>query len=755
MIAAFIGKGNHVGFGEHLVSKGLITKEQHEFAQRVQNKHRLLGEIAVEVNYLSPEKVNEISDYLEGKPDVMFGEAAVSLGYLTSSQLKYLLDIRTRRKVRIGDIFVQQKFITEGILHQEVMSYNEKRHKLKRILICDPSPTVSRILDKWLGKWGYTVLHATMGKDALETARNAKPDILMTSVLLADMDGYTLCHNVLTDHLTANVRTIIISSDVTPQNIENAFESGVNHFLKKPVIESELINVLFQLEREESEKKPEKILIVDDSAGARAVIHMELSSTWSNIYKAENGLDAVEKARLIKPDIITMDVEMPVMGGLEACKRLKEDPVTENIPVLIITASDTPTLRIKGFEAGAVEYFTKPFTPGRLTGFLRMLVEARKIIKKEKILVADDSGVTRHIMRYFFKKNGYNVEMAPDGEAALKLLPGFKPDIIVTDCFMPKMDGFALTARVREMKEYRHVPIIMVTASSNKSDVLHGLAAGANDYIVKPFDESELLARIGTHLRNKELYEELLKEKEGLRAVNAEKDKFLSIAAHDLRNPLSSIQGYARLLHEGDHDAATAKKFLEIIIDASDGMLKLLEDLLDISKIEVGAVLLQRRPLDLAPVVQNRVNLADVVAKQKEIAITCSLSRGTIVDMDKHKMEQVIDNLLSNAIKFTMPNKHIHVLVENAGSFVKVSIRDEGVGIPAEEQPRLFKPFSRTTVRPTGNEKSTGLGLAIAHKIVNAHGGEIGVESKVGSGSVFFFTLPKTSTQNDHLNGYG
>ncbi len=743
-----------MGFGEYLVGKGLITKEQHELAQRIQNKYRLLGEIAVEMNYLSPEKVNEISDYIEGRPDVMFGEAAVSLGYLTSSQLKYLLDIRTRRKIRIGDIFVQHKFITEAVLHQEVMGYNAKRHKLKKILICDPSPTVSRILDRWLAKWSYTVLHAASGIDALETARKSKPDILMTSALLADMDGYTLCHNVLTDNQTVNIRTIIISSDVTPENIENAFESGVNHFLKKPVIESELINILFQLEREESEKKPEKILIVDDSPGARAVIQKELASTWSNIYKAENGLEAVEKAKQIKPDIITMDVEMPVMGGLEACQRLKENPATENIPVLIITASDTPMLRARGFEAGAVEYFTKPFTPGRLTGFLKMLVESRKIVKKEKILVADDSSVTRHIMRYFFKKNGYNVETAADGETALEILPKFRPDIIVTDCYMPKMGGFTLTAKIREMEEYRHVPIIMVTASSSKTDVLHGLAAGANDYITKPFDESELLARVGTHLKNKELYEQLRAEKEKLKAANAEKDKFLGIAAHDLRNPLSSIQGYAELLHDGNYDDALTKKFLKIITGATHGMLALLEDLLDISKIESGAIELQKQPWDISQMIQNRIDLAVVAATQKKITVTCSLTQGIIVEMDRHKMEQVIDNLLSNAIKFTLPDKSIHVMVENAGSIVKVSVRDEGIGIPPEEHHRLFKPFSRTTARPTGNEKSTGLGLAIASKIVHAHGGNMGVESAVDGGSIFYFTVPKASMNNGNLDGY-
>jgi hypothetical protein len=114
-----------------------------------------------------------------------------------------------------------------------------------------------------------------------------------------------------------------------------------------------------------------------------------------------------------------------------------------------------------------------------------------------------------------------------------------------------------------------------------------------------------------------------------------------------------------------------------------------------------------------------------------------------VVEIDRYKVELVVDNLLSNAIKFTMPGKNVHITVEDSASEVRVAVKDEGVGIPAEEHVKLFKPFSGVTVKPTGDEKSTGLGLAIAYKIIRAHGGEIGMQSEVGAGSTFHFSVPK------------
>ncbi|MBI5816609.1 MAG: response regulator [Nitrospinae bacterium] len=742
--------GSGVSFGQHLVDKGLITSEQHEKALQIQNKARLLGEIAVELNYLKPDDVSLTAEYMEINPGVKFGEAAISIGLLNSNQLRYLLDVRTRRKVKIGDIIVENGFLDEETLRKEVISFNARRKRLNKILLCDPSHTITKVLERMLTKYGYEVYKAKSGAEAISVAAAAKPDILMTSIVLPDMEGYDLCNKLMFNSATMGVRMVMLSSDDTVENVEKAFENGINHFLKKPVSENELINIIYQIEREESEKRPEKILVVDDSHGARVVILKELASAGFRVFAAENGREGVEMAKALKPDIITMDVEMPVMDGFAACHALKDDPATEDVPVIIISAKSAPELREKGFAAGAVEYFSKPFKTGRLADYIRILFETRKINKSEKVLVVDDSNVTLHILKYIFRKNGYKVAAAKNAIQAAELLPEFMPDLIVTDCNMPGKDGFEFTRDIKSSQAYRHVPVIMVTASSSSEDILKGLAAGATDYIVKPFDEAELLARAGSHLDNKRLYDEVRKEKEALKKTNALKDRFIGMAAHDLRGPLSSISGFAALLEE---DIPNRAEISSIIKNAADEMIGLIDDLLDISKIESGILDLKRMPYDIVDVVTRRVELFRSLAGRKSIALHIKPHPPIALWADKVKIQQVIDNILSNAIKYTKPGKNISVEITDAAESAQVAVRDEGVGIPKEELGRVFDGFAKLSSRPTSGEKSTGLGLAIASRIVKAHGGMLGVESEIGVGSVFSFSLPKGVPHIDFFSG--
>ncbi|MBI4665490.1 MAG: response regulator [Nitrospinae bacterium] len=548
------------GFGDYLVERKVITVEQHKTALSIQNKNRLLGQIAREENYLNDLDVEKILSYMEGHPHMMFGEAAISLGYISATQLRYLLDLRTSRKVRIGEILVAQEFINEDTLHAELMNYNAKRKKLEKILVCDPSGTIGKLLESMLRKYGYDVAHAKSGLDALEAASKYKPDIIITSNVLLDMNGYELCKRLLGNPATAGIYSILLSSNLNEDIMQQAFDAGVTHFLRKPLKESELINTVIRIERSEFEKRPEKILIVDDSLGARMAIHKELFHTWSNLIMAENGEKALEIARREKPDIITMDVEMPVMGGLEACRLLKDYPETAETPVIFVTASDSHDLRLRGFEAGAVEYFSKPFSPGLLNSFIRMLCESAKIRKSEKILVVEDSDTTRHIIRYFLQKNGYNVYTAKNGQEAWEAMPKIRPDLIVLDCYMPKMDGFEFINNLKKNDEFYRIPVLMLTSSKNKLDVVRGFAEGAVDFITKPFDEAEMIARITSHLRSRKLLEELEEEKGKLKVTL----KQLEDANHILER-LSVMDGLTGLANRRHFDEILASEWKRAI----------------------------------------------------------------------------------------------------------------------------------------------------------------------------------------------
>lgn len=731
----------HLSFGQYLVEKGVITPEQHETAIQIQNKNRLLGEIAVEMNYLSRDDVLRIIDYMQGHQNIQFGEAAVSLGLINANQLRYLLDIRTRRKVMIGDILLERKSLDEATLHMEVMSFHQKRRKLNNILIVEPSSTVTMMLERMIRKYGYNVFKAKSGAEAIRLVGIVKADIIMTTAHLDDMSGFDLCYRLLTDSETAGVNLVLLSQDDSMETVEKAFDHGVNHFLKKPVQEKELINVVYQIEREASTRRPEKILVADDSKGARMVIYKELHNAGYNVYLAENGRDAVVKAQRVFPDIITMDIEMPVMDGFEACRALKEDGHTVDIPVIIISSHAEAKIRERGFEVGAVEFFSKPFKAGRLADYVNMLLETKKIRKREKILVLEDCNITRHIFKHIFGKNGYNVYTAATVAQALDLLPKCGPDLIVTDCYLPDKDGYEFSREVKKMEAYRHVPIIMVTGAGGREDVLKGLASGASDYILKPFDEAELIARVGAHLLGKKLFDEVADERNKLAKANDEKNKLLGMAAHDLRNPVSSINGFALLMLD-DSYAEKRREIAELIKKTSDEMMELIDSLLDISAIESGHVALTLAPNDLNEMIEGRVKLFGMISTQKGIALAHRPSPIPPFIFDLRKVQQVLDNLLSNAIKFTRPGGRVGVAVSLVDGFVRVEVADDGVGIPEREQEYLFTGQRKISVRPTGGERSTGYGLIIAARIVKAHNGTISVKSKPGAGSSFSFTLP-------------
>jgi signal transduction histidine kinase len=225
-------------------------------------------------------------------------------------------------------------------------------------------------------------------------------------------------------------------------------------------------------------------------------------------------------------------------------------------------------------------------------------------------------------------------------------------------------------------------------------------------------------------------------------AANAEKNRYLGIAAHDLRNPLSSIRGLSQLLMEHAVEPPQQDEFHQTINRTSDEMLGLVNDLLDVSVIESGRLDLRRTAVDTGKLVRQRVELLEPYARSKKIEIALDASGAPPANIDAARFGQVIDNLISNAIKFSPLETRVTVTLHPGdGSFV-FSVQDQGPGIAEAERKLLFQSFQKLSARPTGGEKSTGLGLAIVKKIVDAHGGSIAVDSTPGSGTKFTVTVP-------------
>jgi signal transduction histidine kinase len=363
-----------------------------------------------------------------------------------------------------------------------------------------------------------------------------------------------------------------------------------------------------------------------------------------------------------------------------------------------------------------------------------------------RILVVEDSPLTRRKLRFLLQHKGYQVFEARSGEEALWLAPECRPDLILLDVMLDGINGFETCRRLKRMPSLLEVPVIFLTGKSETQDIVEGFEAGASDYIAKPFRPAEAFPRIQTHLKVRLLSDFRRQNIEQLRSLNQAKDRFLRMASHDLRNPLSAICGLTEMMAEESFGELNdeQKEILSSIGTAADGMAALLRDLLEISSLEKEKEECSFSRQSLSEVAQSVVHLAKAPARKKGIEVVMHTDGSNFEgDFDKNQIRRVLENLVSNAIKFSPFNTVVTVDLARRAETLEVRVSDAGSGVPETEQHLLFKEFSRTSVRPTNGEESTGLGLSICRKIVQSHGGEIGMENLPQGGACFSFQLPR------------
>jgi len=370
-----------------------------------------------------------------------------------------------------------------------------------------------------------------------------------------------------------------------------------------------------------------------------------------------------------------------------------------------------------------------------------------------RVLVVEDSATQAVQLRLLLESDGFRVDVVPCRAEAIEFVSHTPVDVIAYDLMLPDSTGIdGLRVLLLAMPR---VPVVVLTANADERLAIEALGCGAEDYLFKgQFDKPLLVRTMRYAIERHRIRTQLEEATNALRAKNVElarandeKNRFLGIAAHDLRNPLSVILGYTELMLSGDAGPITEDQtdVLGSVSSSIEFMLGLINDMLAFSMVQSGAIRLDLQRSDLAVLIRKTVTTNHVLADKKRINIVfeqlCQLEP---LVFDRRKFEQVLHNLLSNAIKFSHPGTRIDVRLERDVDCVLISIADQGVGIPRSEVDMLFRPFQKTSARSTGGEGSTGLGLAIVRNIVDKHGGRIWCESEVGQGSTFRISLPIT-----------
>lgn len=368
------------------------------------------------------------------------------------------------------------------------------------------------------------------------------------------------------------------------------------------------------------------------------------------------------------------------------------------------------------------------------------------------ILVADDNPSNLQVLFELFDTTTFTVSYATDGEQCLELAHNEHPDLILLDIMMPEPDGFEVCRRLKADEHTQAIPIIFMTALDDTSNKLKGFEVGAVDYITKPIQPDEVLARVNAHLTIRKQQQQLQRQNAliqeqntQLQELNASKDRFFSILSHDLRSPFTGLLGLTQVLAEevDSYKKEQIKTFATKMRDSAEDFYELLNNLLTWSRIQRGMIEFHPQTLPLKDAVNRIVALFLPNADQKQITLEQLISEGMEVQADLNMLNAVLRNLISNALKFTHPGGTITLSARPKGGCVEMSVADTGIGIAAEHLPKLFRIDTSYKRRGTEQESGTGLGLIFCKEFIERHGGKISVDSQVGKGTTFTFTLPK------------
>lgn len=344
----------------------------------------------------------------------------------------------------------------------------------------------------------------------------------------------------------------------------------------------------------------------------------------------------------------------------------------------------------------------------------------------------------------FLRKDGYRIAIATETNGIIELCQNIKPDLILLDTDTPGTKGFELCKEIKTKLQTPEIPIISITSKTNPDEMLNAYNAGANDYISKPLDPTELLVRVNTHIKLNKYKLEIEEKNKQLEKLNIEKNEFLGIAAHDLKNPIYSISMLAKVIkNEKSLTKEEIEEFASDIITTSERMLALISNLLDLNKIDLGQIVLKPEAINLKELLFSIIEIYKERANLKNIKIHFHSDNDTPTTIsDRHALFQIFDNLISNAIKYSYHNKDIFINLQTNKTKYIISIEDQGQGIREEEMPKLFQKFSRLSSKPTGDEDSTGLGLSIVKRYVDMLNGQVYCKSIYGEGTTFYVELP-------------
>ncbi len=373
--------------------------------------------------------------------------------------------------------------------------------------------------------------------------------------------------------------------------------------------------------------------------------------------------------------------------------------------------------------------------------------------KKHRVLVVDDEELNVRFLSTFLTRKGFTVDVAQRGTEALDKIKEVMPDVVLLDVMMPDMDGFEVCRVLRQNPATHLLPIIMVTALHSIEDEVRALEVGADDFLPKPINNLELMARLRSLLRIKNLHDQLKESKQELEIKNKElielqgfRDSLTQMIIHDLKNPLTGIMGCTEILMMMS-DTLNEKQMTIVkkLDESATTMLRMITDMLDISRMEENKVKLKKQVFSIREIFEASLSeFAFLMDKNRIKGIIEMEASVPPIEADRDMIQRVVANLLHNAIKHSLKDQNVILRASHDPEQhrINISVKDSGEGIAPEYHEKIFEKFAQADLKKLGLKTDRGLGLTFCKLAVEAHGGKIWVESNVGTGSEFKFFIP-------------
>ncbi|MEO3959432.1 response regulator [Chromobacterium piscinae] len=681
------------------------------------------------------------------------------------------------------------------------------------VLIVDDSLTVRADLEEAFEERGIaTIACASLAEARAAMARQAV-GLMVLDVMLPDGDGIDLLREVRATAGGAGLPVLVLSSEAQVSDRIRGMLTGSNDYVGKPYDRDRLVARALQLLAAAGVPVDAAPLVqlIDDSLTYREQLASLLREQGYQVALAHSGEEGLRAMASRRPAALLVDRMLPGIDGAAVVRKLRLDPALRTVPCILLTGADEEGAELYALDAGADAFVQKDGDAGillaRLAAVLRNVDGAGGALPQQagrRILAVDDSQTYLHQLADVLSDEGYDMILAESGEQALALLKVQTVDCVLLDRLMPGLSGSETCARLKGDPATRDIPLIMLTAMEDRAAMIEGLSNGADDYVLKSSEFDVLKARVRAQLRRKQfedesrriraelmdkqleaaevraaralaesraiLLAELERKNSDLEQASRLKSEFLSNMSHELRTPLNAIIGFSDLLSRGVIGPLSPKQSTCVghILSSGRHLLGLINDILDLSKVEAGKMELGLEPIDANAVLRACLSIVQDSAARRSIGLEflpCEPLEPVLVDL--RKFRQMVYNLLSNAVKFSRDGGRVVLSLHRVQrcdvsygedgawasrllplpdgperELLEVRVLDSGGGIAAADLPALFETFSQLDSSSSRQHEGSGLGLALVSRLAELHGGTVGVSSAVGLGAQFSIWLP-------------